>query len=387
MIDKQKKPEYLERAFERKSHPYLMYDSLYSTPNILKGCLDERSKSNIRKVAENISKKKIERVYFIGVGTSYFAGIAASYAFQEVTKVPSFAVTTLEFLNYPPPALNGKIAVIAISHSGHTKVDVDAVSRARKEGAYIVAVTDVEDSPLAKNADSVILGPGGRDYALPKTRSYTASLLKTFMLAVTIGEVKGTVESTTLFEQLNKIPELTDFILKDKEDQMITLADKYKSKRDFFIVSGGPTYADCLEAALKLEEACFVHASGLEIEEAIHGPIVSFDEDTIVIVIAPPVRSYEKITGFAKASKTIGSTVISLVREKKDNKEISKYSDVVVSVPETIDEVFSPIPYILPLQQFVYYLALKKNLNPDILRIDIPKYAQAMNIVLPPGAH
>jgi len=64
--------------------------------------------------------------------------------------------------------------------------------------------------------------------------------------------------------------------------------------------------------------------------------------------------------------KARGASIISLIEE--GDEEIKQLSDDYFEVPGKISEIFSPITFVVPLQLFAYYMAVKKGYNPDMPR-------------------
>ncbi|RLF24047.1 MAG: hypothetical protein DRN15_03900 [Thermoprotei archaeon] len=376
--------ELLRRIPRRTGHPYLVYDSITMTRAILDEILKEKSYIiPIQEAAKEIVKRSLSKIYFTGCGTSFYAGIVATYAFHKIARVPSEAVTAFEVYNYPPPDL-GNSCLVLISHSGHTKVDIDLAGLAKKMGAYTIAITDVPDSPLARSVDKVVSGPGGRDPAIPKTRSYIASLLRCILLALYVGDEKG-YDVSEYLAQVKRIPDLISSTLKATEEKAREIARKYKDKFDFFVVGGGPNYATALEGALKLKEMSYINAEAIEAEEAAHGPWLCFNENMVFITIAPPGPSYERLHSLVRGVKAIGVSTISIVRE--GDERISKDSDDVIEIKENLSEDLTPLVYIMPLYLVSYYLAVEKGVNPDIARSDDERFRKAFEIIFPPGTH
>jgi glucosamine 6-phosphate synthetase-like amidotransferase/phosphosugar isomerase protein len=85
-----------------------------------------------------------------------------------------------------------------------------------------------------------------------------------------------------------------------------------------------------------------------------------------------------------KTANAIGLSSIAIVDEK--DKELSKISTNVIRVSPGPEE-FTPITFLLPLQMFAHYIALRKGHNPDLVRKDEPKYLKVSHIVFPPGTH
>lgn len=363
-------------ASGRKVHPFKMWDGIEAVPSIVGGCLGGEIREAAWQVAKEIKKRGIRRVYLFGCGTSYFAGASIAMALAELVGIDADSYNGFEFGRYKSCSIDSKSAVIAVSHSGHTKVDIEALDNARKIGALTICLTDVADSPLARTAELVVPGVGGRDPSLPKTRSYQAALVKGYQIAALIEDDQEALG------EINKLPELLKNIT-GLTDVMKELGEKHAQFEQIMVVGGGPNAQTAFEVALKFKEAALVGAEGLEIEEAIHGPVVTLDEKTLLIAISSPGASYEKIGDFCRAAVAIGSPVISVTTHPYN---IEGVTTVEVKA-SGLREIFTPPLLAYPMQMMVYWMSIARGIIPDVIRTDNPKYKRAMDIVMPPGSH
>jgi len=372
---------------KRESHPYFMWDSISTTPEFLRKTIDEEE--SIKIITEKIADKKALKIFLTGCGTSHHSAIAGRYILETIAKMSDVeSISAFELLNYPPQGLNNKATLIAFSHSGASKTVVDVVKFAKEKGACTVAVTSTSQSPITKVSDYTIMVPGREEKAGPKTRSYTAGLMVMYLFSISLGALVRLQDSRRFVElrkNLDSVCDVVEATLKNTEKTVVGLAEKYKNLKDLFVVGGGPNYATALEAAIKLKEASLIHAEGVEVEEMAHGLLAVLDDETGLITIAPPGKSYTRTLDIVNAANTIGSPTISLVSE--EDIELSKISTEVIKMPSGIEELFSPISYIVPLQMLSYYLTIKKGHMPDWVRTEEPKYSEANRIVFPPGTH
>lgn len=363
-------------AAGRTAHPFRMWDGIESGPALVEQCLTGEVAAAAARVGAAIKDRRIRRAYLLGCGTSYFAGMSIGAALAELEGIDSDSYNAFEFGRYKVGSIGPNSVVIAISHSGHTRVDVEAIQAARAKGAMTVCLTDVVESPLAEAAEFVVPGAGGRDPSLPKTRSYLTSLVKGYLIAASInGDQKSLSELQSLPAFLRDVAPMSQ--------KMRELAEAYAKYTNIMVVGGGPNAQTAVEVALKFKEAALIPAEGFEIEEAIHGPEVTLDENTLVIALSTPGPSYEKTRDFCRAAHVIGCPVINATTAPYD---VSGVTTVEVRAPG-IRENFTPPLLAYPLQMMVYWMSLARGIIPDVIRTDIPKYRQAVEIVMPPGSH
>lgn len=358
-------PENMRPAFERSSHPFHMWDGITSTPDCLSSVLIDNQAA-----AKDIAKRTYDRkiVHFLGCGSSYFSAIAGTYFFHEVAKMNAAAHQAWEFAAYPLPN-NANSLLVAISHTGGTPVVLDSINQAAKQDIITLGLTDVETSQLAKIADYVLLGKEGREPAIPRTRSYATSLLKHFLLAVEIG-AKDNMDVSIYRKALNESPERANELLKENHNFIQELGHTMKDLSRIFVLGAGPNSATAFEGALKLQETVHIPANGWELEEGMHGPWVSMQENDLVIVIAAKGPSLEKTKGFVSSIKEIGTKVWVITNDTDGFED----ADYVIYLPKDTPEVVTPLYAILPIYQFAYYLALARDVHPDIMNLDDERY-------------
>jgi glutamine---fructose-6-phosphate transaminase (isomerizing) len=362
-------PKSVQTAFERKAHPYFMWDGIQEISRGLEDILSEENRESILEAARALKDKKL--IHFIGCGTSYFASIAATFAFHSLCGVQSTATNAFEFLAYPPPDLKN-CALVGISHTGGTPAVVQSIDLVKKEGGTTIGFSDVASSALGRAAEWLVPSSLGTEPALPKTRSYTASLLRAYLLAVELARLEGRKVSqyTSI---LQNSPVMANSILQLLENQVRDLADKLPLPRKIVAVGGGPQWATANETALKLTEAALMDADAWELEEAVHGTWASTQPGDLIILFAMSGPSFAKCQKLATGMKTIGATVWAITNDKNGLAD----ADHITYLPGDIPEILLPLFAILPLYQYTYFLALKRGIHPDNMNLIDPRYLEA----------
>jgi glutamine---fructose-6-phosphate transaminase (isomerizing) len=356
-------------ALERSAHPFLMWEGMSGVPAALRCSLRPERQGEVRRAAEALDG--VQAVHLSGCGTSYFSAIAAAYALEKITGVPATAHDAFEFAAYPPAGLD-RAGFIAVSHTGATASVLSALSTARQQGAITIALTDVPWSPVAEAAVCTILGEGGPEPALPKTRSYVASLLKHYLLAAAMAVRRGrTVEA--YLRALDAAPETAQHVLDASAAGAQRLGAAARSRSRIFVVGAGPNLATANEGALKLQEAAHIPAHAWELEEAMHGPWVSIDPGDLVIVLALQGPSFSRTMGFAAALSRIRAEVWMITDAPNTPAGAAHVTRLGVAVPECI----TPLYAVLPLYHFAYHTALARGIRPDAVRLDDDRYLAA----------
>lgn len=82
-----------------------------------------------------------------------------------------------------------------------------------------------------------------------------------------------------------------------------------------------------------------------------------------MVFICPKDETHKTIVGNIMEMKARGASIILLMEE--GDEELKNLADDVIEIPRDIPEILSPILYVIPLQLFSYYMALRRGLDPD----------------------
>ena len=341
----------------RAGHPYHMHDAIYAQPGALR--LVMRGQGEVL-AATAARLAAAPHVWLTGVGTSWHAALAGELLLAHAGRLgPRVrAINAFELVSYGPAPLSGEGCVV-ISHRGGSPSGPAALARTRAAGGVTVAVTGKGSDGLA--AAEHVLRTVDQEASGCHTVSYTTALAVLAALAAAIGH------DDDLAHQLDALPDQLAFLL--GQEAWESLAERFGGRRRYWFVGGGPNVATAYEAALKLSEAAWVSAIGLECEQFLHGPWAALEPDDVVVVIAPPGPSHTRCRDAARVAAGIGATVVALVAE--GDGEIGPLAAETIALPE-VSELLSPITAMVPLQLLIYHLAVRAGANPDTVREGTP---------------
>jgi len=307
--------------------------------------------------------KKMRRINLIACGTSYHAALVGKFLIEEFCRIPVEADIGSEF-RYRNPIIEKDHLLVAISQSGETADTLAALREARRKGAMTLAICNVVESSLSREADHVIYTHAGPEIGVASTKAFTTQLVILFLLSLRMGRELGTLSNEagkTLIEALVKIPHLMEEFLKTS-NQVEKVARKYLHARDFLYLGRGINYPIALEGALKLKEISYVHAEGYPAGEMKHGPIALIDREMPVVVLATRNDVYEKVISNIEEVRARDGKIIALA--SPSDREIVKKVDDVIFIPETLPSL-TPILLTVPLQLLAYYMADFKGTDVD----------------------
>jgi len=339
-----------------------MLKEVYEEPKVVGATLNQNLKT-VRRIVDDMQPRDYDLFYITGSGTSYHAGLECQYLFFNFGMPATSLIPASEFSLWIPSVINRKALLIAISQSGESTDVLTAANTALNRGMDVLAVTNTEKSPLTQVSKYTLLTRAGEEVAVTATKSYVAQLAVLSLLSLELAERQKTSSDslTYLRKKLFETPQLIDEVIKASDGLILRLAESLEDKNFFFTLGSGPNYATALETALKLKEACNIFAEGFAAREFLHGPIQLAKKETPVICILPS----DEIRAFLSLLSSIrrfGAPVISL---SDGENGLSAVSTETIFIPKGFPKVFSPIPYIIPLQLFAYYSSVIRGLNPD----------------------
>lgn len=335
---------------EKKGYNHFMLKEIHEQPDAVRNTL--REEEEIRKVISEFPEFK--NICFVACGTSYHASMVGKYLFETLTGLPTDVVLASEF-EYSADALDPDTLVILITQSGETADTLKALRIANKK-SQTLAIVNVLGSTATRDAEHVIYTRAGPEIGVAATKTYVSQLTAIYLLAILMSDQEE------LLDTLKKIPEYMEASLKT-EDQIREIARKYKDTSDFFFIGRGFSYPTALEGALKLKEITYIHGEGYAAGELKHGPLALIDDDIPVVAVIPPGLSHDKTLSNLEEVKARGAKVISL--GSNDDHILESESDEFIGFSPEIQETFSPLPYVIPMQLLAYYISVERNIDPD----------------------
>jgi glucosamine--fructose-6-phosphate aminotransferase (isomerizing) len=307
-----------------------------------------------------------ERVVLLACGTSWHAALVGKFLLEQVARVPAEVDYGSEF-RYRTPLVGPGTLAVAISQSGETADTLAAVREAKAGGAVALAICNVQGSMLTREAKGTLLTHAGPEIGVASTKAFTAQVVAVALLALHLGRLRGTLTPAAcrdLLAGLTRVPSLMEQTF-GLEAKIEALTRSLTSATDFLYLGRGINYPIALEGALKLKEISYVHAEGYPAGEMKHGPIALIDERLPVVALCPQGRVYEKMLSNVQEVKARGGRVLALATGGDSSlATILDPTDAVLEVP-AVDEIWSPLLLIVPLQLLAYYVAVRAGRDVD----------------------
>ncbi|MCM1505032.1 MAG: glutamine--fructose-6-phosphate transaminase (isomerizing) [Muribaculum sp.] len=357
---------------EKGGYPHFMLKEIFEQPNTIFDCIRGRivnrdTEIKLSGVIDHPDRFiNATRIVIVACGTSWHAGLIGGRLIENYARIPARVEYASEF-RYANPVIQPSDVVIAISQSGETADTLAAIKLAKEKGAFVYGICNVVGSSIARETDSGTYIHVGPEIGVASTKAFTGQVTVLTMLALAIGQLRGTVNRRQLREAISdikKLPELIRETLK-LNDQIEKLSRTYTFAHNFLYLGRGYNYPSALEGALKLKEISYIHAEGYPAAEMKHGPIALIDKELPTVVIAPNDDLHEKVISNIQQVKARGGSVIAIVT--KGDTEIPKIADYVLEIPAVADSV-SPVVVSVPLQLLAYHIAIMKGCDVDMPR-------------------
>ena len=366
MPDKAGFPHYMLK--EIVEQPKALADTI--SPRVSLGTGEVRLANEVRIGAEEL--RALRRINIVASGTSRHAGMTGQYMFQELVHLPVEVDYASEFEYRNPMIGRGEITIV-ITQSGETADTTAAQREAKKKGSRTIAVSNVENSTIAREADGVLYTHAGPEISIASTKAFTAQMAVLFLFAAYLSQVREELSKDDLgrwIAELLALPEKAETVLRSSSlSACQQLADEFHKFEDFLFLGRAIHYPIAMDGALKLKEVSYIHAEGYPTGETKHGPNALIDEHLPVVIIATCDRNdpgsvlrYEKTIANIRGFRQQSARVIAIATE--GDIEIERLANRTIFIPEA-PELLSPILEIIPLQLFAYYVAVRKGLDVD----------------------
>ncbi len=354
---------------DKAGHSHFMAKEIHEQPEVIGHTLAhylDAAGPNVQldnpKLAHVLAKAS--KLTISACGTAYYAGLVGKYWFEKLARIPVEADFASE-LRYRDPVYMKDGAALFISQSGETADTLAALRDAKAHGQTTLALVNVVESSIAREADIVLPIFAGPEIGVASTKAFTCQLAALAALAIAAGRGRGTLdaaEEKRLCGALLEIPRHIVEFLK-QEAKLRVLGQEIAKARDVLYLGRGPSFPLALEGALKLKEISYIHAEGYAAGEMKHGPIALIDEAVPVIVMAPHDALFEKTVSNMQEVMARGGKVL-LISEAQGLTSAGEQAWATIEVP-TADPFIAPVLYAIPAQLLAYYAAIAKGTDVD----------------------
>jgi glucosamine--fructose-6-phosphate aminotransferase (isomerizing) len=406
---------------EKAGYKHFMLKEIYEQPRAIRDTILGRVSASTGQVflaemdISDADLRAATQVTIAACGTSWHAGLAGKFMIERMARLRSDVDYASEY-RYRNPIPDPKSIGLLITQSGETADTLAAQRELIAAGSRTIAICNVVGAAISREALGTITTNAGPEIGVASTKAFTAQLTALFLLALKLGQVRGTIskaESIALVDELNKIPAKLDAMLNlnipgatgggegsaalipttnpgapfktassswvgtDRRktsrlsltDQCCELAKIFHTSNDFLFLGRGIHYPIALEGALKLKEISYIHAEGYPAGEMKHGPNALIDETLPVVCIATQdptdpasVLKYEKTLSNIQEVTARSGRVIAIAIE--GDQTIAQLVEHVIYIPAA-PELLLPILEVVPLQLLAYHIAVRRGCDVD----------------------
>lgn len=299
----------------------------------------------------------LKRIYITGCGDSHHAALSTQLAFETLTGLPTYVATALDFARYkagflPQSGPNTNL-VIGISVSGSVARTYEALIMAKQAGATTLSLSATPGSRVAEAGELFFQVPNPSfeipdGEVSPGARTFFVNQVALLLMAVRIGEVRGTI-STPQADEYRKtllgMAEVMEATIQKNTPSIEKLVQNWQDAAEFVFVGGGPNFGIALFSAAKVLEASGDPALGQDTEEWAHLQYFARAVDTPTFIITAADRDLSRADEVVVAAKQIGRRVAVICPESAI--DLIQKADVALTFPE-VSEMFSALVTQIP---------------------------------------
>lgn len=323
-------------------------------PRVLAG-IKEKNIETIRALVAAAKKAGIHNISFAARGTSDHAAIYAQYLFGIYTGVPCSLATPSVVSQYGAKFKFVDTLVIGISQSGKAADVLAVLENAKECGALTAAVTNNEDSPIAKTVDFHLFCNAGPEVSIAATKTFTAQMM---LLALLCAEW---ARSEELYALLDKVPAAAEHLLSYMPGEIASGIYAFTSAENGIMLGRGTVYPIALEGSLKTLETNRMRMKGYAISDFHHGPMAQVKRGDVVCVLAPAgVMLKDSAEMIAKLDKVDARVVVI-----SDSEQMLAGREFALRLPALGSDSVSPFLFAVTVQLIALQLCLAKGIDPD----------------------
>lgn len=304
----------------------------------------------------------VERILILACGTSWHAGYVGAYMLEEMARIPVQVEISSEF-RYKNPVVPAGTLVIAISQSGETADTVASVRELKSKGAKILALCNVVNSTLSREADSCLFLKAGPEIGVCSTKAFTSQIVVLSLFTLLMARMRhlGKMEGQQFLKHLLALPDHVQQVL-DNIPKIKAIAKEYAKYDNFFFLGRHYMYPTALEGALKLKEIAYINANGYPAGEMKHGPIALIGEECPTVALCANKTTFQKMQSNLMEVKSRHGRILAIAEQ--DQKGLDGVADDIIYIPNTSDEAAVVLTTVVT-QLIAYYIAKERGADID----------------------
>ena len=323
---------------------HAMRREIYQQPQAIAKTIEQHLKDDILFPGElhaiESALLTFEKLIIAASGSSRHAGLAGEIMIEDLSGVAVDVEYASEYCYRSTHAAVDPI-VMVVTQSGETADTIAAQREALTRGVKTIAVSNVADATIPREASAALITGAGPELAVPATKSFTTQVTVLYLMALFLARRRGRMTSEvtrSYLQRLQRLPDAIEKNLRGWDDLAERFAQKHFQAEKFLYLGRGVHYAIAREGALKLKETSYAHAEGYPAGELKHGPNALVDEHLPVVVLATcdkrdpdSVLRYQRTLDVMKEVRSRRGRLVAVATE--GDREVTEVADDVFYVP------------------------------------------------------
>ncbi len=253
---------------EKGGYRHFMLKEVFEQPRAVRDTAQGRISVDtghvfLEEVASAIGNvRDVTDIKIAACGTAWHAALVGKHLIEELSRIPVEVDYASEF-RYRKPILSSRTLMVVISQSGETADTLAALREAKSQGCRTVAICNVPGAMMTREADGTLYTHAGPEIGVASTKAFTSQLVAAYLLALFLGQERGTLGETELrlhAQMLSELPVRLESLL-ESGVAYDELAREFFRATDFLYLGRGISFPIALEGALKLKEI-LLHSCG-----------------------------------------------------------------------------------------------------------------------------
>ena len=316
----------------------------------------EKRKENLKEFIKLTKSKNYSRWIVLATGSSANAVECSKYYVENMLKINIEIKMPSVFSNYNRNFEKDAL-YIGVTQGGHSYSTIEALKTVSESSCDVVTVTANLDSPVCKISKNIIDIGCGEEKVGYVTKGFSATVLTFILMGLELAYEKKLISEEKYKDELFKIEEAIENIDTIIEKSMKWYKDNKEellSGERFVAIGYGPGYGVVREADTKITETVRIPMNGHELEECMHGPYLSLsNKDHIIFIEIESKLEARQAALKAYVEEYTDHTYKITYKEFSENKHD-------LSLGLKIDEMISPLLFVIPIQILSYLLAEDK---------------------------
>jgi glucosamine--fructose-6-phosphate aminotransferase (isomerizing) len=204
-----------------------------------------------------------------------------------------------------------------------------------------------------------LITEAGDELAVPATKTYTTQLAALAVVGLGLGADVDPADLARVPDEVERLIEAAE-----ASEALPAIVEELAEVPGAVVSGRGIAFGTALELALKLKEACYLHAMGLSYADLLHGPIAVVDAQTPAILVA------------ADSGPTLAGTITLARRVTGEGARVygvgggaglAEAASLALPGP-ALPEWVAPLALIVPGQLLTEALARRIGIDPDVPR-------------------